>query len=289
MSDSKDKILVTKASGEKVPISWKKLELSLRRSGADDSIIEEVKEKLKSRLHDGISTRKIYQHAFNILRKTSKSFAARYKLKQAIMELGPSGYPFEKFISEILKFQGFSVQVGVIVEGNCVNHEIDVIAEKGEKHFMVECKFHNQPGIKSDVKIPLYIYARFLDVEKKWKTIAGHGVKFHQGWLVTNTRFTNDAIQYGTCAGLHLLGWDYPQKNSLNELIDASGLHPITSMTTLTKAEKQQLLEMKIVLCKELCQKPELLDSVGIPPPRKQRILQEGHELCFQFENQHTK
>lgn len=289
MSDPKDLILVTKASGEKVPFSWKKLEHSLHRSGADDVIVEEVKEKLKSHLRDGISTRKIYQHAFSILRKTSKAFAARYKLKQAIMELGPSGYPFEKFISEILRFQGFRVQVGVIVEGNCVNHEIDVIAEKEEKHFMVECKFHNQPGIKSDVKIPLYIYARFLDVEKRWKTLEGHGVKFHQGWLVTNTRFTNDAIQYGTCAGLHLLGWDYPQKNSLNKLIDISGLHPITSMTTLTKAEKQQLLEMKIVLCRELCQKPELLDSIGISSVRKERILREGHELCAQFENQHSK
>jgi Holliday junction resolvase len=288
MSDYKNSIVVTKASGEKVPFSWKKLEHSLHRSGADDAIIEEVKEKLKSHLHDGISTKKIYQHAFNILRKTSKSYAARYKLKQAIMELGPSGYPFEKFISEILKFQGFSVQVGVIVEGNCVNHEIDVVAEKGDKHFMVECKFHNQPGIKSDVKIPLYIYARFLDVERKWKTLAGHGVKFHQGWLVTNTRFTNDAIQYGSCAGLHLLGWDYPQKGSLNELIDASGLHPITSMTTLTRAEKQQLLERKIVLCKELCQKSELVDNIGITLVRKERILQEGYELCLQFENQHA-
>ncbi|MBA4057210.1 MAG: ATPase, partial [Marivirga sp.] len=261
MSAYIEQMAVTKASGERVPFSWKKLEHSLHRSGADESTIEVVKEKLKSHLHDGISTRKIYQHAFNILRKTSKFYAARYKLKQAIMELGPSGYPFEKFISEILKFQGFTVQVGVIVAGNCVTHEIDVVAEKDDKHFMVECKFHNQPGIKSDVKIPLYIYARFLDVEKKWKALAGHNVKFHQGWLVTNTRFTNDAIQYGSCAGLHLLGWDYPKKGSLNELIDASGLHPITSLTTLTKTEKQQLLERKIILCKEVCQKPELIDS----------------------------
>ena len=171
----------------------------------------------------------------------------------------------------------------MIVEGNCVNHETDVVAQKGEKHFMVECKFPNQPGVKSDVKIPLYIYARFLDVEKKSKAIQGHGEKFHQGWLVTNTRFTKDAIQYGSCVGLHLLGWDYPQKESLNELIDASGLHPITSLTTLTKTETQQLLEKRIVLCKELCQKPELLDSIGIASVRKERILQESHELCFQF------
>lgn len=201
------------------------------------------------------------------------------------MELGPSGYPFEKFVGEILKFQGFTVQVGVMVEGHCVSHEVDVVAEKGEEHFMVECKFHNIPGVKSDVKIPLYIQARFKDVEKRWLTMPGHEAKFHQGWLVTNTKFTGDAIQYGTCVGLNLLGWDYPINGSLNELIDNSDLHPITCLTTLTKVEKLQLLEKKILLCKEICEKPSLLDSLDISPLRNAKVLEEGHELCSQFKH----
>ncbi|MBI1767154.1 MAG: restriction endonuclease [Bacteroidetes bacterium] len=286
MSVSENQILVTKASGEKVPFSLVKLQQSLKRSGADDNAIEEVIDELKPYLRDGISTKKIYTHAFNILKKTSRAHAARYSLKQAVMELGPSGFPFEKFISEILRSQGFAVQVGVFVEGHCVKHEIDVVAEKGDQHFMVECKFHNTQGIKCDVKIPLYIQARFQDVEKHWLTMPGHNTKFHQGWVVTNTKFTADAIQYGTCAGLHLLGWDYPKKGSLNELIDLSGLHPITCMTTLTKLEKQDLLEKRIVLCKEICSQPDLLDALEITPLRKERILKEGCELCVQSDHQ---
>jgi hypothetical protein len=288
MSDYEKQILVTKASGERVPFSLKKLQQSLLRAGADDVAIEEVTSKLKPHLRDGISTKQIYKHAFSILRKISKPQAARYKLKEAIMELGPSGYPFEKFISEILKFQGFAVQVGVIVEGHCVKHEIDVVAEKEEKHFMVECKFHHNAGLKCDVKIPLYIQARFQDVEKYWLTMPGHSAKFHQGWLVTNTKFTGDAIQYGACIGLKLLGWDYPLKDSLNELIDTSGLHPLTCLTTLTKEEKQNLLERKIVLCKEICHNPKVLDELKITPTRTKKILQEGEELCSHFKRSHN-
>lgn len=285
MRRKEEQVIVTKASGEKVPFSIKKLQLSLQRSGANSAVIEDVIKELNPDLFDGITTKQIYQLAFNILRKVSKPHAARYKLKEAIMELGPSGFPFEKFIAEILKSQGFAVRVGVIVEGHCVKHEIDVIAQKANQHFMVECKFHNEQGIKCDVKIPLYIQARFQDVEKNWIAMPGHATKFHQGWLITNTRFTGDAIQYGACVGLHLLGWDYPAKGSLNELIDSSGLHPITCLTTLSRAEKNRLLEKRIVLCREICQEPGLLDDLQVSATRKADILKEGRGLCSQFDN----
>lgn len=283
MSRANDQILVTKASGEKALFSSQKLRHSLLKAGASESVIKDVFNELGPQLYEGISTKKIYRTAFNILRKVSKPHAARYKLKEAILELGPSGYPFEKFVSEILKSQGFEVEVGVLVEGHCVKHEIDVVAQKGNQHFLIECKFHNEQGIKCDVKIPLYIQARFQDVEKKWSMLPTHNTKFHQGWLVTNTKFSGDAIQYGTCVGLHLLGWDYPTGGSLNELIDASGLHPITCLTSLTNSEKEKLLERSIVLSKELCDKPQLLAALGISSARQERILKEGVELCSQL------
>ena len=275
----KNQILVTKASGEKAPFMPQKLRHSLQRAGADELLINEILNELDSQLYEGIPTKKIYKVAFNILHKSSKSNAARYRLKEAILELGPSGYPFEKFVAEVLKTQGFEVSVGVIVDGHCVKHEIDVVAKKSDQQFMIECKFHNEPGVKCDVKIPLYIHSRFQDVEKKWSTLPGHSTKFHQGWLVTNTKFSNDAIQYGTCVGLHLLGWDFPGSGSLNEIIDASGLHPITCLTTLTRFEKQSLLNQRIVLTKELCDTPHLLTALNISTPRKQKIINESIEL----------
>ncbi|HLG40984.1 MAG TPA: restriction endonuclease [Chitinophagaceae bacterium] len=274
------KVLITKASGKQVEFSAAKLRASLEKSGANDETINTIVTQVKAQLYDGIPSKTIYQTAFELLKQSSHPFAAKYKLKQAIMELGPAGYAFEIFIGEILKYQGFRTEVGVIVRGHCVNHEIDVVAEKDEKHFMVECKYHNHKGTVCDVKIPLYIQARFKDVEMHWKSLPGHGTKFHQGWLVTNTRFSDDAIQYGICAGLHLVGWNFPHRGSLREQIDVSGLYPITCLNTLTSWDKQILLKNKIVLCREICNNPKILTVNGIEVSRLDSIMKEARELC---------
>jgi Restriction endonuclease/ATP cone domain len=276
----KMKINITKASGETALFSTEKLRHSLKRSGADEDTISEIIHKVQDMLYEGITTKKIYKLAFDLLKKQSRHVAAKYKLKQAIMELGPSGFPFEKFFAAILSHQGYVVKVGEIVKGKCVNHEIDVIAEKENQHFMIECKYHNQLGTISNVKIPLYIQARFKDVEAAWVNIPGHGTKFHQGWVVTNTRFSDDAKQYGVCAGLKLIGWDYPFKENLKDMIDTMGLYPLTCLTTLTKREKVYLLEKNVVLCKEICHNPQLLKSAGITDERIKGILEEGTALC---------
>lgn len=277
---SEKTVLITKASGERAAFSAEKLRQSLERAGADLAVTDRIVSEIEKQLFDGMSTKKIYSQAFSMLRKYSKPVAGRYKIKQAILELGPSGYPFEKFIGEILKHQGYRTKVGVIIQGHCVTHEIDVEAEKDNKHFMVECKFHNRQGYKCDVKIPLYIKSRFEDVKKQWQKRKDHATKFHQGWVVTNTRFTEDAIQYGICSGLILVGWDYPQQGSLSDRINLSGLHPITCLTTLTKSEKQQLIDKMVVLCKELCDKPKVLNEIGISDKRIRGILKEGNEIC---------
>lgn len=273
-------LIVTKASGEKVQFSSGKLERSLKRAGASDAVIQTILQKVNSKLFDGITTKEIYQIAFKLLKRKTAPIAAKYKLKHAIMELGPSGFPFERYFAEILKHQGFKTKVGEIVKGRCVNHEIDVIAEKDDKHFMIECKFHHQSGYACDVKIPLYIQSRFKDVENAWAKLPGHDHKFHQGWVVTNTKFSTDAIQYGNCVGLHLVGWDYPHKGSLREQIDKAGLYPVTCLTTLTQEEKTKLLELNVVLCKQIGADKTLLQKIGVPVNRIENVLKESEEVC---------
>jgi len=275
-----NKVLITKASGESVPFSESKLRASLARAGSNEEQINRVVDELSDKLYHGISTKKIYRIAFNLLKGKSINVAAKYHLKQAIMELGPTGFPFEKFIGEILKYQGYETSVGVIVEGQCVSHEIDVIAEKANNHIMIECKYHNLQGTICDVKIPLYINARFNDVRATWLKLPGHDKKFHQGWVVTNTRFTQDAIQYGTCAGLKLIGWDYPDEDSLRNKIDTLGLYPLTCLTTLSKFEKQQLLDKRIVLCKEIYNDRNHLKAIGVSDSRIEKVMKEASDLC---------
>lgn len=273
-------VSIIKSSGEKVVFNPDKLRSSLQRSGANEDTIQEIIDKVSGSLYDEITTKEIYKKAFGLLRKSSRPTAARYKLKRAIMELGPTGFPFEKFIGAVLSHEGFRTSVGVIVKGHCVSHEVDVVAEKDNKHFMVECKFHNDPGKFSDVKVPLYIQSRFKDIEALWEKQPGHETKFHQGWIVTNTRFTTDAIQYANCMGLYLLSWDYPNENNLKERIDRSRLHSITCLTTMTNYEKQKLLDKEFVLCIDLCKNPEVLNWIGISKQRQKNILREAGELC---------
>ncbi|MEG3657748.1 ATP cone domain-containing protein [Arenibacter palladensis] len=275
-----DKINIIKANGDKVPFEIEKVRISLERAGTDKLLVEEIVQDIVKEVYDGMTTKKIYQMAFRMLKGKARVNASRYKLKKALMELGPSGYPFEKLVGKLLAHEGFDTKVGVIVQGNCVQHEVDVIAQKDNKHYMIECKYHSDQGRYCNVKIPLYIQSRFLDVEKQWEKQQGHETKFHQGGVYTNTRFTTDAIQYGTCVGLLLTSWDYPKGDGLKERIDRSGLHPLTSLTTLTKIEKSKLLDKGIVLCKEINKSPSLLEQIGISKRRQKDILEDSEKLC---------
>jgi Restriction endonuclease/AF1548-like, C-terminal len=273
-------IKIIKENGEKSLFQKEKLIESFEKVGASEALIQKLIIEIEASLYNGITTKEIYIKAFKRLKKHSRIIASKYKLKRAIMELGPTGFPFEKFIGELLSHQGYSVNVGVIVQGHCVQHEVDVVAEKDNKHFMIECKFHNSINIKCNVKVPLYIQSRFLDVQKKWVKQEGHQHKFHQGWVVTNTRFTKDAIQYGNCAGLKLICWDYPKNGNLKEMISLSGLYPITCLNILKKPEKQLLLDKSIVLCKHLCENSTVLYEIGISQNRIKNILEDAHQLC---------
>jgi Holliday junction resolvase-like predicted endonuclease len=279
MANPMDQLVVTKASGEKVLFSVGKLRLSLRKSGADEQQVEEVLRQLEPKLFEGISTKKIYRFAFGILKKLSNAVAARYSLKQGIMQLGPSGFPFEKFVAELLRAQGYTTEIGVFVEGHCVRHEIDVIAVKDGKRAMIECKYHNLHRNKSDVKIPMYIHSRFRDVEKVWPSEKEFEIRFHEVWVMTNTRFTDDAIRYASCMQMKLIGWDYPSKGGIKDLVDSYHLYPLTCLTTLTHTEKQKLLDLRVVLSSELLHQEALLHRVGVRDKRLQLVLQEVTNL----------
>jgi Holliday junction resolvase-like predicted endonuclease len=274
-------ILITKKSGDQVLFDENKLRLSLEKSGADKETIERVLDELLLYINNGMSTHKVYKKAYSILSKISHRTAGRYRLKSAIMELGPTGFPFEKFIGAIIENQGFDTSTGMIIQGKCVTHEVDVVAENEDKIIVVECKFHREGNRKSDVKVPLYIRSRFNDIYDQWvKEDKIKGRKF-EGWVVTNTRFTGDAEKFGKCSGLKLVAWDYPNDDSLKNMIDKSGLHPLTSLKTLTKKEKENILEQGVVLCKELSE--EVLLKSGIAINKTKKVLFEASNLTESF------
>ncbi len=274
-----ESIQILKSSGERAKFSIEKLRRSLRSSGAGDAIVEKIINIVRDELYQGISTQEIYERAFIQLKKEKSVYASKYKLKKAIYELGPTGFPFERFVAAILKYSGYETKVGVVLPGHCVPHEVDVVADKNSEHLVVECKFHGDPGRKCDVKIPLYIHSRYQDIVEVYGKANSEKTPT-KGWVVTNTRFTKDARTYGRCAGLYLLGWDEPKDNALKDRIDRLGLYPITVSTLLSEREKQFLLSRDLVLCRELLGDHFYLDVLEISEHRKKRILNEIELLC---------
>jgi hypothetical protein len=268
-------IFITKANGAKEKFDVSKLENSLKRAGATTATTQTIVEKIYTELGKNSTTQEVYHRAFELLHAQEKPIAIKYSLKRAIMELGPSGFPFEKFIAEIFKYKGFTAETGKMVRGFCVEHEVDVVAWNNDKLIMCEAKFHNEPGIKSDLKIALYVKARFDDL-RKVSFKYGKERKLDEGWLVTNTKFSSTAIEYGSCqGGLTMIGWNYPPKGNLHDMILEAKLHPVTCLTTLNGREKKFLLQQGMVLCTSIIENPGLLPMLGLSPQKAHKVLEE--------------
>jgi hypothetical protein len=259
---SADGILIVKANGKRESFEPEKLRDSLLNSGTDDDTADKVLERILPELSNGMTTSEIYSRAFSILRDISKPVARSYSLRRAVMDLGPSGFPFEDFIAEVMRAKGYSAVPRQTVLGGCVPHEVDVVAYNEKKLIMIEAKFHNELGTKSDLKVALYIKARFDDLSENVFNYGGEDRPITDSWLVTNTKFSSTAIHYGVCKNLTMIGWNYPAKGNLQDMIEEGGLHPITCLTSLTSAEKNALLTKSVVLCSTVHKNPEVLTDI---------------------------
>lgn len=269
-------IYIKKADGETELYDESKLDASLDRAGAPQNVRADILKHILAEVRDGMTTEDIYRHAFDMLRKVNvPAVAARYSVKRAVFALGPSGFPFEQFFAEVLKAHGWSAKTGVALQGRCAPHEVDVLAEKNGLRVGIEAKFHNDPSGKTDIKDALYVHARYEDLAK-----APNGSsRVHEGWLVTNTRFTRNAIRYAQCSNLTLIGWDYPKDRGLLSMIEEGRVHPLTCLTSLSDGEKRRLMENRVVLCKDV-RTGHLLQEFGVKPDKIPRVLEEAQYLC---------
>ncbi len=271
---------IVKFSGDKVPFSEEKFRRSLCRSGAPDTIIEIVVQEIGHQLRDGMTTQELHRRTRAILQKLSRNeLAGRYDLKQAIIRLGPTGFPFEKYVAQIFKARGYSVTVDEHVKGHCVFHEVDVLGVNSTERIIVECKFHQEGG-RCSIQTALYVKARYDDIQEACEKDSSCGPRFNGCWLVTNTKFTSMSIDYGQCRGLNLLSWGYPFDLGIETLIDQYGLHPITCLPSLTFGLAQRLIQAGIILCKDLEGNENLLHKLGFENPRIDAVMRESHLIC---------
>lgn len=270
---------VIKASGKQEEFDIKKFKQSIKRCGGSKKLAEELAQQLLSK-KDIITTKQLYQFAKKQLCKINRPIAARYNLKQALFEFGPSGFPFERFVAEVYKKQGYLTDIGKVLQGWCIHHETDVIAKKDSSYYLIECKFHTHQGIKSPVQTPLYVKARFEDILKKQAAQKSKIKQFEYAVIITNTRFTKDAQRYGICAGIQLIDWSHPKRNNLPKQIEKTKTYPITTLTTLQQKHKKELLKNNIILCNQLYKYKELLHKIGLSQKKIKAVLAEAAGVC---------
>ena len=272
-------VLVTKADGTQELFKVNKLRNSLRRAGATKQEVAAIVTEVDTSLYSGIKTQEIYRHAFELLRQSEEHAASRYSMRLEIFNLGPTGFPFEDFLAKLFQAEGYTTQTRVTLEGKCASHELDVAAYKEDDSFVAEAKFHSRPGVKSDLQVALYTYARMIDLrEQKICKADNCGIK--DVLLVTNTKFTSTAIKYAECTGLSLLSWNYPKGNSLQDRVERSGIYPVTTLSALTQSQKRYLLDNGVVLCRELIQKPQFLKELGLSSKKVNTVLTQARQLC---------
>lgn len=273
-------MLVINESGEQEEFNEDKLRESLAVAGATKSEAESVVDHVKKELLEGMHTEEIYRHAHSILTHGRKPVAARYSMRRALAGLGPSGFPFESFVERIYQALGYTTETNATIDGLCANHEVDVLAQNENTFIVIEAKFHNRLGYKTDLKSTLYVKARADDLVAS--RVGGRATDSQKivGRLVTNTKFTSNAIGYGECAGLSLLGWGYPKEESLGDLINRTGLHPLTCLTTLSRAHTDMLMKNGVVLCNTLEREPQHLDSLRLSEIAHAEVRQEIEALC---------
>jgi hypothetical protein len=270
-------VLIAKADGTMEPFEEKKLVGSLERSGADASTAADIASEITKTLRAGTTTGEIYRAAFMKLRQHRRGAAARYSLKRAVLDFGPSGFPFESYLQHLFISEGWEAAVDQMVDGKCVDHEVDlVLKKKGSPTIYVEAKFHNTAGFKTDLKTVLYVMARVEDIAAS----GAPGTADCRGMVVTNTKFTGKAAQYSNCRGLELLAWDDPRGGNLHDRIENAKLYPITALTTLGRREKMALLAQRLVLCSDLPKETRALATAGVTGRRADEVLEEVASLC---------
>lgn len=239
--------LILKSSGEQEHFSEEKINKFLLNAGVNPDIAREAVGDLEQKISEVHSTSDIHLNVAEYLKKHAPiNNYYNFSLKRAVMSLGPTGHPFEHLISEIFQEQGFRTEVGVVALGKCVTHEIDVVAYQYKLQYFIECKFHNTPGVRTDIQVALYTYARFLDVKFAMEQIHGQE-KTYLPWLITNTKVTSEVFDYGDCTDMKVTAWYYPEGEGLRDLIVNSCLHPITLLYHLSDRKVTELLNRNIV------------------------------------------
>lgn len=265
---------IIKSHGKSVPYDSQKVRASIIRTGAKPAVADRVVVEVEKRMRDGMTTKELYGMVFEELRKESLCYACRYNLRTAILKMGPAGFKFEKYVAAILRAYKYDARVPEgEMDGSCVKHEIDVIAEKSGRAMFIEAKFRNHFSHNVNLKDTMATWSRFMDLVDG--ASVGKSMHFDEAWIVTNARFSDRAKQFGVCKGIHMIGWSYPQERSFQGMVDYTTLYPVTVLGDLKEGELEKMSDARMMLCREVAdhEPDELAQKIDITPERASDLI----------------
>lgn len=272
-------INIIKSTGEKEPLNAEKILNTLSRAGADEELAKNIADEITAKAWNGITTREVYKMAMKQLRRAHPAIAARYSLRDAIFRLGPAGFEFERYIMLLLRAHGYRAIMPDILQGQCVSHEVDLLIEEKNRKIMAECKLRQSTNIFINIKDALSTWARFIDLQEGGKM--GICPRPDEAWIITNSRFSYDALQYGTCKGMRMLSWNTPKEKPLPAWIDEKKLYPVTVLHSLKNFYLEAFGRAEILLLQDLVKYTpgELARIIKIPAKHLQPLVAEAKQI----------
>lgn len=241
---------VIKADGKKQFFDRSKIYKTCIRMHANPEQARYIVKEIENRVYNGITTKKILDMIFAYMKKLKPEFKYRIDLREAISRLR-SKPDFENFVALLLKSQGYEIEQNIIIQGLCVEHEIDIIARKNDEIIFVEVKHHINPHTYTGLDIFLQINSTFQDLKDGYKKGITK-INFNKALVVCNTKISEHAKRYAECKGIKHIGWKYPRDSGLEKLIEENRLYPITFSENFDKKIKIKLGDAGIVLLKQL-------------------------------------
>ena len=279
MSQGKRDKKIIKKNGTKELFAPEKLCQSIMAVGVPDHLAQQVCSIVDASIESGVSTDKIFVTTRKYINEFNPRMAAIYALERGLSALGPSGFIFEQYIAALFTEMGYHVETNIYAEGEGVSHEIDVWAEKGNVVFVIEAKYRNDFRSKTHINQVMYADAKVQDIKRR-AIVEGDTREFYE-WVVTNTQFTNNAINYVYHRDMQLMGWDFPKYINLKKIVFERNLYPVTTLPSITKKVLKKFSSDGIILVKQLINVDidMFISRYGLTHTLSKKIFAEVREL----------
>jgi len=243
-------VRVRKADGRFEPFDRRKVIRTCMKLRIGRIEAERIADKISKIVYDGIPTNEILSAIYEEVKKIRPEYEHAHDLREAISMMRPKP-DFEYFIGITLSSLGYRVESARIVDGRCIEHEIDGIAMKNDEVLMIEVKHHVNPHTYTGLDVFLAVHSTLRDLMDGYR-LGLHRYPFTAALVACNTKISQHAERYARCVGIRYMGWRYPRAFALEDLITTHKLYPLTMLKILKRDHVERLGDRGIVTLKQL-------------------------------------